>query len=76
MYGYESYNTLASLCVGGKKGYTLRIATIQTWLRYRKVRRAWHMISQDHNKEILNTVKWFISSCQGMISHVRIEVVY
>ena len=68
-----SHNTLASLFVGEKEGYIHllnRIAIIQTWWRCRKVGRAWYIISQDHNKELLSTVKWFISSCQGMISQM------
>ena len=68
-----SYNTLASLCVGGKEAIHLLngIAIIQTWWRCRKVGRVWYIISQDHNKELLSTVKWFISSCQGMISQME-----
>ena len=67
-----SYNTLASLCVGGKGAIHLlnRIAIIQTWWRCRKVGRAWYVTSQDHHEELLSTMKWFISSCQGMMSQM------
>ena len=71
MYGYESLTTpwQAFVLVERRAIHLLnRIAIIQTWWKCRKVGRVWYI--QDHNKELLSTVKWFISSCQSMISQM------
>ena len=59
MYGYESLTTpwQAIVLVERRPIHLLnRIAIIQTWWRCRKVGRAWYIISQYHNEELLSTV--------------------
>ena len=67
-----SYNILASLCVGGKEGYTLTEwnSYYSDMVKMKKSRKSMvHNLTRP-KQELLSTVKWFISSCQGMISQM------